>query len=102
MKLAPLPVQETSVKLSLTFKKSTADLLDHYQACYEEAYDQDVSPRELIESMLLSFIDSDRDFQKWLAAQGKDTQAVRKQRRIPKNAVSASSQEDSGDSSEEV
>ena len=100
MKLAPLPIQETSVKLSLTFKKSTADLLDYYQACYEEAYNQEASPRELIESMLLKFIADDKDFQKWLAAQGKDTQAVRKQRRIPKNAIAASSQEDSGDSSE--
>ena len=97
MKLAALPVQESSVKLSLTVKKSTADLLDHYQACYEEEYNQEVSPRELIESMLLKFIVDDRDFQKWLAVQGKDTQAVRKQRRIARNTVSAEAQEDASD-----
>ena len=98
MKLAPLPIQETSVKLSLTVKKSTSDLLDYYQSCYEEAYKQDVSQRDLIENMLIGYMRDDRDFQKLLAAQGNDLPAVRKQKRISKNAISADAQQDGDES----
>ena len=94
MKLAPLPVHETSVKLALSVKKSTNELLTEYQSCYEQAYGQSVTQRDLIESMLLSFIDSDKSFLKWQQSVTPDAPVAAKNKRPARsNAQDTSGEE---------
>ena len=65
MKLAPLPLQESSIKLNLSFKQSTSDLLESYGKCYKEAYGHSAVFRDMVEHMLLGYMQTDKDFQSW-------------------------------------
>ncbi|QDC37208.1 DUF2274 domain-containing protein [Sphingobium fuliginis] len=67
LKLPKLP-DRTSVKLTITMSPGLKSALDDYAAMYAESYDTREPISELIPAILMSFLDSDRAFQKARAA----------------------------------
>jgi hypothetical protein len=63
LKLAKLP-DRTPVKLTISIAPDLHNALADYAAAYRDAYGQDASMSDLIPAMLVSFLDSDRAFQR--------------------------------------
>ena len=81
MNLTALPLQEPSIKIAVGLKKSTLEVLDSYQACYEETYSQPVTQRELIEAIIVRQIGQDKSFHAWRQAAPAATISAMKKRR---------------------
>jgi hypothetical protein len=69
MKLARIPSVETTVKHSFSFRQSTAVKLEAYQKLYEKTHGQEVTMKDLVEQMLVIFMDGDKDFERYLREQ---------------------------------
>lgn len=70
MKLSYIPANETTVKLTFSFKKSTTDKLAQYQACYKAEHNGDINMKDMVEAMLTEFMSDDKAFQKFLKQHG--------------------------------
>ncbi len=57
----PLPRQRKTVSL----EGVTANDLDLYRKRYKEVYGQDISEQDLLQAMITSFLEDDRDFQRY-------------------------------------
>lgn len=66
MRLQKLAPKDPSVRLNLAMKQSTTELLDLYQARYQQSYGETIDRQVLIEQMLLSFMAEDKEFQRSL------------------------------------
>ncbi len=66
MRIGVIPGKEPTVKTTVTFKKSVSDLLDKYMQLYQETTGVVVSRPDLIEHMLKTFMEDDKDFQRLL------------------------------------
>lgn len=66
MRLSRIPSIEATVKHSLTIKESTSEMLHQYKEACEEIAEVEVHLRDLVEQMLVDFMDSDRTFQRYL------------------------------------
>ena len=62
MKIPFVPKQEPVVKVPVSFKTSTADLLVQYQACYAATYSDSISRSDLIELIVRNQMDTDKGF----------------------------------------
>jgi len=67
MRLKKLAPKEPVVRVTLGLRTSTSDQLEAYQAQYLEVYGEPIERSNLVEQMLLDYMLSDRDFQKFLA-----------------------------------
>jgi hypothetical protein len=66
MKLGKLPDQDKVERKPVGLRQSTWKRLDEYQKLYKKNYGNEIKLGDLIEQMLESFMDSDKDFQKHL------------------------------------
>jgi hypothetical protein len=69
MKLARIPSVETTVKHSFSFRQSTSEKLEAYQKRYQKVHGQEVTMKDLVEHMLMTFMEEDKAFQKELRDQ---------------------------------
>lgn len=75
MKLSRIAGQEVGVKVSWTFKNSTVELLERYRKEFSIVTKTDVKTKDMVEQMLLDFIQDDKEFQKRLRAQASSVAA---------------------------
>lgn len=61
-------IDEKSVRLVVTVKEGTNDLLAAYGRYYEATYGEAIAQSALVEAMLRGFMDSDKAFAKFLDA----------------------------------
>jgi len=64
LKLQRIQATEPTVKHSFAFKQSTADLLSRYQQRYLSVHGIEITMKDMVELMLLSFMADDKAFQK--------------------------------------
>jgi hypothetical protein len=64
MKLTHIPVVEKTAKRSFSFKQSTVEKLAAYHEMYQEFIGAKVDLKDVVERMLLDFMEADKDFQK--------------------------------------
>lgn len=76
MKLSRIAGQESGVKVSYTFKQSTTELLERYRKEFSTVTKTDVKMKDLVEQMLLDFMQDDKEFQKRLRAVSTPTAAA--------------------------
>lgn len=76
MKIPRIQTTESSVKHSFNFKQSTSLRLEQYQKCYAAEHGEAPALKDLVETMLLSFMAEDKDFQKFLKAPGQSKPAA--------------------------
>ena len=68
MKLSRIPTVEKTAKRSFSFRQSTWDSLDEYLEEYQKHHGTKVDMKDLVERMVLDFMEADKDFQKKLTA----------------------------------
>lgn len=64
MKLSAIPGVEPTVKHGFSFRQSTADMLQFYHQCYSRHIGSDVALKDVVERMLLDFMEDDKAFQR--------------------------------------
>lgn len=69
MKLKNLPIKETFVKHSFSLYQSQSDLLGKYRNYVASSQGIEITDSELITSVVTTFMDEDKSFQKWLKSQ---------------------------------
>lgn len=78
MKLSQIPGVGPSAKLSLSVRKSTFDMLKHYQEAYSKMAGIQVALKDVLEQMVLDFMRDDKEFQKYLKTVAEKEQEVLK------------------------
>lgn len=67
MKLSAVPKNDPIERISIGMHASVISRITAYQAYYEEVYKDQLSQGRLIEEMLKTFMEGDKDFQKRLS-----------------------------------
>lgn len=62
MQLSRIQPKEPSQKVSLAFKESTVDRLQQYMGLYKQTYGEDISRQDVVEHMVLAFMNRDKAF----------------------------------------
>lgn len=75
VKIGRITKNDPIVRTSIGFHQSFVDDLKSYLELYKETYGDELSQAQLIEEVMTKFMDSDKDFQKFLKAQ-KDSGAT--------------------------
>ena len=80
MRLKKVTQNDPVVRLAVSVRTSTQDLLDQYREHYKQTYGEEIERSHLVEEILRDYMASDRDFQKALtepeaAASGKASKA---------------------------
>jgi len=66
MKLRKVTSNDPVERLSASVRHSTIVTLEAYRAYYKSVYGDDIERSQLVEEMLLNFMGTDKDFQKFL------------------------------------
>jgi len=69
MKLKKVTKNDPIERLAVSVHQSALDLLARYQAHYKATYGEEIERSHLVEEMLRDYMESDKDFMKWHAAQ---------------------------------
>lgn len=64
MKLSKIAPKEPTVRMPVTVKKSTVEMVEAYRTFYAAHYSSEIEASRLIEEILLTFIKEDKAFQK--------------------------------------
>jgi len=64
MKLKKVTSNDPTVRLSVSIRQSTQDLLDQYRAHYKATYGEEIKESQLVEEILREFIAGDKAFLK--------------------------------------
>lgn len=80
MKLKQISAKEPVVRLSISVKKSTSDMISAYRELYERQYGHSIDLSPFIDTIVKEFISADRDFMKVFSAnQAKAEQEAREE-----------------------
>lgn len=69
MKLKKVTKNDPIERLAVSVHQSTLDLLARYQAHYKATYGEEIERSHLVEELLRDYMETDKDFMKWHAAQ---------------------------------
>ena len=69
MKLKKVTGKDTSETISVRLRKSVLQRLEAYQGYYKATYGEEIKQSPLIEEMLRSFMEGDKDFAKAVPAE---------------------------------
>jgi hypothetical protein len=69
MKLKKVTKNDPIERLAVSVHQSVLDLLERYRSHYKATYGEEIERSHLVEEMLRDYMESDKDFMKWYAAQ---------------------------------
>ena len=76
MKLGKLPDKDPVERRPVGLRQSTWKKLEQYQKLYQKQYGKEIKLGDLTEQMLETFMDGDKDFQKYLKENGSSSAAA--------------------------
>lgn len=76
MKLSRIPGSEATLKQTFALRASTLARLQQYQSCYKAEHGTEVSMKDMVEQMLMTFMQEDKAFQRFLKQPVKSTETA--------------------------
>lgn len=69
MKLKKVTKNDPIERLAVSVHQSVLDLLERYRSHYKATYSEEIERSHLVEELLRDYMETDKDFMKWLASQ---------------------------------